>query len=92
MRVLEESIGRIPEIGGLREKKYIKAQNEIIRLCSFLVVQMLNVLKVKKGIFIEFFAECIKDDNGRLMMCETQLLLQKKELQKLLEINDYRTF
>ena len=92
LKVLEELMRRIPEIGGLIEKKYTKAQNEITSLFSFLEAQMLKVLNVKKGLFMEFLMECRKDDNERLRIIEQQLMLHKKELQKLLEINEYRTF
>ena len=90
IKVLEGLIARITEVSGLLEKKYAKNFSDIYSLFTFLENQFSKVLRMKKTIFLEYLNGCKNDDNERLLIIEKQLLLHKKELQKLQETNEWR--
>lgn len=88
LKILEDLIGKIPEISSLLDSKYHKTQAEIDSIFDFIESQITKVLNNKKKQFLEMMNEHKKDDNERLRIIEKQLIFHKKELQKLQEINE----
>lgn len=90
LRMFEVLITKIPEMSTLIEKKYIKAQQDITNLFSFLESQILKIISNAKKNMTEYLNSSHSEDNERLLIVEKQLLFHKRELQKLQETNEVR--